>query len=76
MTYKSQKHTPNNSTVVSLAKGSHIVEFFNATYIGDHNYPEIEYQINIWNYADNKCEHFTVICSQPRLIKRMGKELI
>ncbi len=74
-------------------QGSHIVESLDAIYIGDHNYPEIEYQINLWNYTENKCEHFAVICNdklgtytipanvfelarQPKLIRRMGRELI
>ena len=81
------------TTEVSANEATRIVESLSATYVGDDNFPLIEYETHLWNYARNSCEHYTIVINddtgtaqipdrvyelarQPRLISRVGRELI
>lgn len=66
---------------ITANEGTKLTEKLNATYIGDHNYPLIEFEAHIWNYKDNRCEHFTIIiddskntCTVPIKVYELAKQ--
>jgi hypothetical protein len=48
------------TTTISNMTGnaSRILEALDATYNGDHTY-----DVNLWNFSTNRCEHFKVIAN-------------
>ncbi len=47
------------TTTLKGTKAVRTLEAVQATYNGDNTY-----SVNLWNFDENKCEHFTVTCDK------------